>query len=80
MHALEETTGIPLAVADIGRNLVLKCVRADMNLKAHLTAMGLCPGTELKLLSRSPNGPCILVVKESRVALDWGMAYRILVA
>jgi Fe2+ transport system protein FeoA len=79
MQLLEQTSGMPLVLAKVGDCVTLVSIRADQNVKSRLTAMGLCPGVQISLAGRSHHGPCILIVKGVRLALDWGTAHRILV-
>ncbi len=66
-------------MANIGQCVVIESIRADHHVKSRLIAMGLCPGVEVRLAGMSHQGPCILMVKDMRLALDWGIAHRIYV-
>lgn len=79
MRLLEHTSGMPLVLANVGDTVTLESIRAEENVKSKLTAMGFCPGVQIRLAGRSHHGPCILIVKGVRLALDWETAYRILV-
>jgi Fe2+ transport system protein FeoA len=66
-------------MAQVDQPLVLKDVRTEPDMQTRLASMGLHPGVELKIISRSMYGPCIIVVKDCRLVLDWHTAHQILV-
>ena len=62
-------------------NIPLKIVRisADDKTKKHLESLGITIGSQLTVLSVS-GGSIIVMVRDSRLALDKGVATKILVA
>ena len=68
---------ITLAEARVGD--VVRVVRVDHGkvLRLRLTAMGITPGTVLRVVQRVWNGPCIVAVRGTRVALGRGMLNHI---
>lgn len=78
-NTLERRSTMPLSMAEVGRILVLREVKAEPDLQMRLAAMGLYPGVEIRVISRSMHGPCIIVVKECRFVLDRQTAHQILV-
>lgn len=70
---------MPIVFAPQGEILKVIRVLADDKTKKHLESLGITVGTELSVLSVS-GGSVIVMVKESRLALDKGVATKILVA
>ena len=71
---------IPLSLIDIGRKARLHTVCAGRELTARLASMGLVPGTELEVISKSARGPLVVLVGETRLVLGRGMVNKILVS
>lgn len=70
---------MPIVFAPQGENLRVIRVLADDKTKKHLENLGITIGAELTVLSVS-GGSVIVMVKDSRLALDKGVASKILVA
>ena len=70
---------MPIIFAPQGENLRVIRVLADDKTKKHLENLGITIGAELTVLSVS-GGSVIVMVKDSRLALDKGVATKILVA
>ncbi|MGB7444140.1 MAG: FeoA family protein [Coleofasciculaceae cyanobacterium] len=69
----------PLGMATVGECLWI----VDMESKEvtnRLLAMGLIPGTELKVVSCTPGGSVIVAVQDNRIGLNASMAQNILVS
>lgn len=47
--------------------------------KEKLISMGILPGKEIEILSSRKNGPVVIKVNDTRLALGHGMAYKIFV-
>ena len=47
--------------------------------KEKLISMGILPGKEVEILSSRKNGPVVIRVNDTRLALGHGMAYKIYV-
>lgn len=68
-----------LAFAPIGKEMTVMDVRADDKVKRHLQSLGITVGGKVTPLS-STGGNMIFRVLECKVALDYGLAMRIMVA
>jgi len=73
-------SGMPLMLAPTDRPVMVQSIRGGHDVQTRLAALGVYPGVKLTVISASLGGPCIIAVKDSRLALDRGMAHRILVA
>ena len=71
---------IPLSLIDSGNKVRLHTVQAGRRLTAHLASMGLVPGVEVEVVSKSTKGPVVVSVKETRLVLGRGMVSKILVS
>ncbi|MHB9024680.1 MAG: FeoA family protein [Armatimonadota bacterium] len=79
-HLPVQGSGMPLLLAPTDRPVTVHSVRGGHDLHTRLAALGVYPGAVLTVISASLGGPCIVAVKESRLALDRSMAHQILVA
>lgn len=70
---------MPIVFAPQGENLRVIRVLADEKTKKHLESLGITIGSQLTVLSVS-GGSIIVMVRDSRLALDKGIATKILVA
>lgn len=70
---------IPLARARAGERVRLVRTHAGRGLQAHLASLGLLPGCVFSVVTADPQGPVIVALGESRVALGRGMAHKIFV-
>ncbi len=70
---------MPITIAPCGRELEVRKVGADGQVKKHLRELGIAEGSKVTLLSQS-GGNVILIVKEGRLCLDRSLAGKILVA
>jgi Fe2+ transport system protein FeoA len=69
----------PLTDVAEGVTVRLAMVDAGHGLQSRLAAMGLVPGTEVRVVSKGGWGPFIVAVKGSRVMLGRGMTDKIYV-
>ncbi|MGI6255683.1 MAG: FeoA family protein [Acutalibacter sp.] len=69
---------MPLAMAKPGETLTIRKVTGRDEVRQHLAELGFVVDGEVTVVSEL-GGSLILQVKESRIALDKGMANRILV-
>ncbi|MCR5484943.1 MAG: ferrous iron transport protein A [Clostridiales bacterium] len=69
---------IPLALANVGEDLIIRRIGGNAETKKHLEDMGFVVGGNVKVLS-SVVGDLIVNVKESRVAISREMAGKIMV-
>ncbi len=70
---------MPLIIAPMNVDLKIKKVIVDDKLKKHLQSLGITIDSEIKVID-NVNGNLIIVVKGVRLALDKGIAGKILVA
>jgi len=69
----------PLAMATVGERVRLESIYGGKKLIRRLTALGLTPGVELSVV-QDAGGPLLVSVRDSRIALGRGMAYRVMVS
>lgn len=70
---------MPLSMLGSGEEAKLMDVRGGDSIKKRLSAMGLNPGVSVTVVQNTMNGPVILGVMDSRIALGRGMAHKIMV-
>ena len=69
---------IPLNFAEVGKECVIKNIGGSPEVKKHLENLGFSVGGSATLIN-TVGGNVIVKVKESRVALDFGMANKIMI-
>lgn len=69
---------MPLPIAPAGEELTVKKVLADEKNKRHFENLGIIVGAKLTILS-AVGGSVIVKVHDGRLALDKGLAMKILV-
>ncbi len=69
---------MPLPLAPAGEEMTVKKVLSNEKNKRHFENLGITVGAKIVVLSES-GGSVILRVKEGRLALDKGMAAKIIV-
>ncbi|MGN0034918.1 MAG: ferrous iron transport protein A [Coriobacteriales bacterium] len=69
---------MPLTMAQAGETYTVKAIHGHSNMHKHLESLGLVPGSVVQMVSRTPSG-LILNVKESRIAVGYDIARRVLV-
>ena len=69
---------IPISFTDIGKECVIKKIGGSPEVKKHLENLGFTIGGNATVIS-TLGGNVIVKVKESRVAIDSGMANKILI-
>ena len=69
---------IPLTLADLDEECIVKKVGGDPKLKLHLEDLGFVVGSPVMIVSRL-GGNIIVNVKESRIAISEKMASKIMV-
>jgi len=70
---------MPLTMAPPGKEVTLIAVHGGRGIRMRLYSMGLIPGVKLSVLNNNGAGSLMVGVMDSRVALGWGMAHKILV-
>ena len=69
---------MPLVLAGVGEEQIIKKVGGSQEMKQHLADMGFVPGGGVTVVS-TIGGNVIVKVKESRVAISREMAQKIMV-
>ncbi len=69
---------MPLVLADIGEEAVIRRVGGSPDMKKHLEDMGFVAGGTVTVMN-TIGGNLIVKIKESRVAISWEMAQKIMV-
>ncbi len=69
---------MPLALADLDEDNIIKKVGGDPEIKKHLEDLGFVVGGRVKVVSKL-GGNLIVNVKESRIAVSREMAQKIFV-
>lgn len=69
---------MPLAMALAGEKKIIEEFRVDEKLKRHLNDLGFTKGEQVDIIGESPGG-IILIVKGVRMALNIGLAQKIIV-
>ncbi len=70
---------IPLAMVSSGETVRLISVGGGQGIRKRLADLGLNVGEKLFVIQSTSQGPMILGVKESRLAIGRGVAYKIFV-
>ena len=69
---------MPLTLADIGSEQIIRKVGGNQEVKQHLENLGFNVGGSVTVIN-TLNGNLIVKVKESRIALDSSLAMKIMV-
>jgi len=69
---------MPLMIADVGEENIIRKVGGNPEMKKHLEDLGFVVGGTVQIVSEI-NGSLIVKVKESRVAISREMAGKIMV-
>ena len=67
-----------LTMVSIGEQKIIKEIRAKEQIKRHLQNLGFITGEKIEVISENSSG-LILMVKGSKIALNRGMANKIIV-
>ena len=76
---MREERLIPLTMVTPGQEVTLIEINGGRGLRSRLVSMGLIPGAKIRVLSKNTAGPLLIAIKNTRLALGWGMAWKILV-
>jgi len=71
---------VPLSALPGGAKARLVRVDAGTRLRSRLMAMGLRPGTEVRVIRNGGRGPFVFALGDLRMVLGRGMAHKCLVA
>lgn len=69
---------MPLAIAPIGREVTVVKYTLDDSLRKHLEDLGMIQGSKITVI-KEKDGDVIIQVKGSRIAINKGLASKILV-
>ena len=69
---------MPLAMVSPGQEVTLIDILGGRGIRSKLYSMGLIPGVKLTVLA-TRGGPIMIAVNDTRLALGFGMAKRIMV-
>lgn len=69
---------MPLTMAGLGQTVTIRRITGADGVRLRLAELGFVADQAVTVVSELA-GSLILQVKDSRVALDWGMAMRILI-
>ena len=67
-----------LTMVSIGEEKIIKEIRAKESVKRHLQNLGFISGEKIEVISENNSG-IILMIKGSKIALNKGMANKIIV-
>ena len=70
---------MPLSMVSQGTEVCLTQIRGGLRMRKRLADLGLTCGMNLTTICNTGNGPVILRVKDSRLAIGRGMLHHILV-
>lgn len=71
---------MPLSSIQTGQNVIIESIQFDTRLRRKLQDMGLTPGVQLSVVSKSFLGPLVVEVRGTRVALGKGIVSNIQVS
>ncbi len=71
---------MPLAMAYPGTKTRIVSLAVGRGLQEHLVNMGLGVGSEIEVIKLGGPGPFIIAVKETRLAIGYGIAQKIMVS
>ena len=69
---------MPLTMVNPGQEVTLIDIHGGRGIRARLYSMGLIPGVRLTVLG-ARGGPIMIAVNDTRLALGFGMAQKIMV-
>ncbi|MBQ6398176.1 MAG: ferrous iron transport protein A [Oscillospiraceae bacterium] len=69
---------MPLTLTNDGEEAIIRHIGGSPDVKRHLEDLGFVPGENVRIISRI-GGNVIVVVKETRLAIDQAMAAKIMV-
>ena len=78
MNSMEERGLMPLTFAKVGETSRIVKITGKDEVRQHLANLGFVSGEQVTVVSEMA-GNLILKVKDSRIALDKGMASRIMI-
>ncbi len=79
MNLMNKTENRRLTEIDTGISVIIVKFEGGGAFKEKLISMGILPGKEIEVLSSRKNGPVVIKVNDTRLALGHGMAQKIYV-
>lgn len=70
---------LPLSMVCPGEEVRLVAIQGGQQMRKRLADLGLNLGMTMRVMQHDGHGPLILAVKDSRLAVGYGMAHKILV-
>ncbi len=70
---------MPLSMAEEGKKLKVVNIFGGQNLKQRLYALGIYPDVIVKVVTNGFNGPLIISVNNTKIAIGKGMANKVIV-
>ena len=70
---------MPLTMVSPGQEVAFKAMHGGRGVRSKLADLGLTPGVKLKVVSNGLPGPLIINVRDTKLALGYGMANKIMV-
>lgn len=71
---------VQLGIVSPGKEVTMVSINAGRGLQSRLFSLGIIPGVTIRVLSNSRPGPIRISVKDTRLALGWGVAQKIMVS
>jgi Fe2+ transport system protein FeoA len=68
-----------LSSVKTGNEVTILDINGGRGIRSKLYSMGLVPGTKLTVLNGNTNGPVMISIRDSRLAIGHGMAQKIIV-
>ena len=75
----DRKSSLPLRMTSQGDTVKLVDIRSGARMQHRLAEMGLTPGMEFEVVTNVRGGPCVVLVKGTRMMIGRGMIDRIFV-
>jgi len=75
----EQNPPLSLGMTSQGDTVKLVDIRGGMRLQHRLAEMGLTPGMKFEVVANARGGPCVILIKGTRMMIGRGMVDRIFV-
>ena len=75
----DQKSPLPLKMTSQGDTVQLVNIRGGVRLQHRLAEMGLTPGMEFEIVANNRGGPCVVLVKGTRMMIGRGMIDKIFV-
>ena len=69
----------PLTELQAAETGIIQELRGGVGFRSRLAALGFTPGVEIRMVQNRGHGPVIVTLRDTRIALGRGEAYKILV-